>query len=48
MIDEDVVYASPSSVYRVLRTAGLLNKFTNKKTKSRGIGYEQPSGAHRE
>ena len=24
MIDEDVVYASPSSVYRVLHTAGLL------------------------
>jgi len=48
MIDEDVVYASPSSVYRVLHTAGLLYKFTNRKNKSKGLGYTQPDGPHKE
>jgi putative transposase len=48
MIDEDVVYASPSTVYRVLHTAGLLYKFIPAKKKSKGIGYEQPEGPHKE
>jgi len=48
MIDEDVVYASPSSVYRVLHTAGILFKFIPAKKKSKGIGYEQPEGPHKE
>ena len=48
MIDEDVAYASPSSVYRVLHTAGLLYKFIRVKNKSKGIGYEQPGGPHKE
>ncbi len=47
MIDEDVVHASLSSVYRVLHTAGLLSKFIRIK-KSKGIGYEQPEGPHKE
>jgi hypothetical protein len=33
MIDEDVVYASPSSVYRELHTAGLLYKFCRQRKK---------------
>lgn len=48
MIDEDVVYASPSSVYRVLHSAGLLYKFFPAKKKSKGLGYEQPEGPHKE
>lgn len=48
MIDEDVVYASPSSVYRVLHKAGLLFRFIPVKNKSKGIGYEQPDAAHKE
>ena len=48
MIDEDVAYASPSSVYRVLYTAGLLFKFIYRKNKSKGLGYTQPDGPHKE
>ena len=48
MIDEDVVYASPSSVYRVLHAGGLLYKFLPVKKKTKGIGYEQPEGPHKE
>ena len=40
MIDEDVFYAIPSSVYRVLRASGMLRK-------AKGIGYSQPDGPHR-
>lgn len=48
MIDEDVVYASPSTVYRVLHAAGLLYKFIPVKTKSKGLGYTQPDGPHKQ
>ena len=48
MIGEDVSYASLSSVYRVLKNAGLLNRFNPVKTKGKGIGYEQPEGPHKE
>jgi len=48
MIDEDVVYASPSSVHRVLKNAGLLTRFNPAKTRSKGIGYVQPNGPHSE
>jgi transposase InsO family protein len=47
-VDEDVAYASPSSVYRVLHKAGLLFRFIPVKNKSKGIGYEQPDTAHKE
>ncbi|HMQ68236.1 MAG TPA: integrase core domain-containing protein [Ignavibacteria bacterium] len=47
MIDENVVAASPSAVYRILRRAGLLNKWNNTKKSSKGRGFEQPSGPHR-
>lgn len=45
MMDEDVVSASPSSVYRVLKQEGLLQKFTGKPSK-RGTGFVQPLEAH--
>lgn len=48
MIDENVVYASPSSVYRVLKEANLLNKFKPCKESKKGRGYVQPTRVHQE
>ncbi len=49
MIDEDVVYASPSSVYRVLKEENLLNKFKScPESNQRGRGYVQPTRPHQE
>ncbi len=49
MIDEDVVYASPSSVYRVLKEANFLNKFKScKENNQQGRGYVQPTRPHQE
>jgi putative transposase len=45
MIDADVVYASPSSVYRVLKEAGLLAKFLPADNR-KGTGYVQPTAPH--
>ena len=45
MIDADVVAVSPSSVYRVLTTAGLLNRWNRKESK-KGTGFIQPLKAH--
>lgn len=45
MLDEDVVAVSPSSVYRVLQAAGLLQRWP--RTASRkGQGFAQPGQAH--
>ncbi|KKL57896.1 hypothetical protein LCGC14_2230840 [marine sediment metagenome] len=45
MIDADIAAVSPSSVYRVLSNAGLLNKFNGKESK-KGTGFVQPLQAH--
>ncbi len=45
MLDRDVVAASPSSVYRVLRDAGLLRKW-NRKVSRKGTGFVQPLRPH--
>jgi len=45
MLDEDVVAVSPSSVYRVLSGAGLLDRW-NPKPSKKGTGFEQPITAH--
>ena len=45
MIDADVAAVSPSSVYRVLSNAGVLNKW-NRKTSKKGTGFVQPLKAH--
>lgn len=45
MIDADVVAASPSSVYRVLRRAGLLDRWKPKPSK-KGTGFNQPERLH--
>ena len=46
MLDEDVVAASPSSVYRILKTEGLLNQWNTIKTSSKGLGFKQPTVPH--
>lgn len=45
MIDEDVVYVSPSTVYRVLSQAGLTKR--GGKPSQKGKGFKQPSGPHK-
>lgn len=47
-LDENVFAVSPASVYRVLSKAGLLNKWRGKHRSSKGAGYRQPDGPHRE
>ena len=44
MIDKDVAYASPSTVYRVLKEAGMLQKKAD--DTSRGKGFKQIGRAH--
>lgn len=47
MLDEDIVAASPSSVYRVLKRAGLLNLWNTAKKNLKGSGFKQPDGPHK-
>jgi len=47
MLDEDIVAASASSVYRVLKDAGLLNQWNTAKKNLKGSGFKQPDGPHR-
>jgi transposase InsO family protein len=44
-MDADIVAVSPSSVYRVLTNAGLLNRWNGKQSK-KGTGFVQPLKAH--
>ena len=48
MIDGDIAYASPSTVYRILKEEGLLNGYINKKESKKGEGYRQPGKPHEE
>jgi transposase InsO family protein len=45
MMDDDVVAVSPSSVYRVLKNAGLLTRW-NRKPSKKGTGFQQPLKPH--
>jgi len=45
MLDADVVAASPSSVYRVLKAAGVLERHNGKPSK-KGTGFVQPLRPH--
>lgn len=45
MMDADIAAVSPSSVYRVLTNAGLLNRWNRKESK-KGTGFVQPLKAH--
>jgi putative transposase len=46
MLDQNIVAASPSSVYRILKKAGLLNKWNGKKSNLKGTGFKQPDYPH--
>jgi len=46
MLDADVVAVSASSVYRVLKTAGVLDRH-NMKASRKGKGFNQPNGPHK-
>jgi hypothetical protein len=45
MLDDDVVAVSPATVYRVLRTAGRLDRHPVKPTR-KGTGFVQPICPH--
>jgi putative transposase len=45
MLDADVAACSPSSVYRILKEAGLLERH-NRKPSSKGTGFVQPLKPH--
>lgn len=45
MLDEDIVAVSPTSVWRVLREAGLLQRW-NRKASTKGKGFVQPLKPH--
>lgn len=45
MLDRDVVAVSPSSVYRVLKNAGVIRAWNGKPSK-KGTGFEQPLKPH--
>lgn len=48
MIDEDIAYVSPSTVYRILKENDLLNKYIEREESKRGEGYTQPEKPHEE
>jgi len=45
MLDADVVAVSPSSTYRVLKAAGVMDRWNRKKS-SKGSGFHQPKSPH--
>ena len=45
LMDEDIVAVSPSSVYRVLKAAGLLGRWNGRPSK-KGTGFQQPTEPH--
>jgi transposase InsO family protein len=46
MLDEDIVAVSPATVYRVLRSAGLLKRWNTTPSQSAKHGFEQPKFPH--
>jgi len=47
MMDLDLAHVHPSSVYRVLRRSGLLNKWNTDKSNRKGTGFKQPDYIHK-
>jgi transposase InsO family protein len=47
MLDLNVAAVHPSSVYRILKRAGLLNKWNTNKTSLKGTGFKQPDYPHK-
>ena len=46
MLDADIVAVSPSTVYRVLRAAGRLDRWNPPRSR-KGTGFKQPDGPHK-
>ncbi len=46
MIDDNIVAVSPSTTYRVLKAAGLLNRWNKVKKSAKGGGFIQPTAPH--
>jgi transposase InsO family protein len=46
MLDKDLVAVSPATTYRVLANAGLLKRWNEKSTSSKGSGFTQPLKPH--
>ena len=46
MIDDNIVAVSPSTTYRVLKSAGLLNHWNRVKKSAKGSGFVQPTAPH--
>jgi len=46
MMDADVAAVSPTTVFRILRDNGLLNRFERPRPKKKGSGFEQPLTAN--
>jgi putative transposase len=46
MIDDNIVAVSPSTTYRVLKAAGLLNRWNKVKRSAKGGGFIQPTAPH--
>ncbi|AFH48401.1 Putative integrase [Ignavibacterium album JCM 16511] len=47
MLDLNIVAVSPSSVYRILKKAGLLNKWNTEKSNLKAMGFKQPDFPHK-
>jgi hypothetical protein len=47
-LDEGVFALSPTTVYRILKSEGLLNKWKGNRTSSKGTGCRQPEKPHLE
>lgn len=48
MINQNIVAASPSSVYRILKEEGLINRWNTVKKNLKGTGFKQPDHPHKE
>lgn len=46
MLDDDIVAVSPSTTYRVLKYAGLLNRWNKGKANPKKRGFDQPTRPH--
>lgn len=47
MLDLNIAAVHPSSVYRILKKAGLLNKWNTDKSNLKGTGFKQPDYPHK-
>jgi putative transposase len=46
MLDENIVAVSPSTTYRVLKSAGWLRRWSRSRTVGAGAGFQQPEQVH--